>query len=73
MVVTTDTPVRVLTTKSKGWRNITVWTHDPGEPPYEAELRFNGTTYPLSPRMPVGNSAKGKVVIPSPEAASPLR
>ena len=73
MVVTTDTPVRVLTTKSKGWRNITAWTHDPGEPPYEAELRFNGTTYPLSPRMPVGNSAKGKVVIPSPEAASPLR
>ncbi len=73
MVVTTDTPIRVLTARSKGWRNITVWTHDPGAPPYEAELQFDGTTYPLSPRIPVGKNARGKVVISSPEAASSLR
>jgi putative lipoprotein len=72
MVVTTDTPIRVLKTRSHGWRNITVITHDPGAAPYEAELQFDGKTYPFSPRIPVPKHAKGKVVISSPGAAIPL-
>ena len=72
-ILTTSPPIRVLTRRSKGWRNITVWTHDPGAPPYEAELQFDGKTYPLSPTIPVGKNATGKVIISSSKAASFLR
>jgi len=49
----TRPPVRVLRRASHGWRDITVWVAGGGiEPPYEAVLRFNGTTYPSNPSVP---------------------
>lgn len=59
-------PIRVLNARSNGWRNISVWTRNPGSPSYEVELRFNGKRYPLSPKIPVGQDEPGEVVISSP-------
>lgn len=71
-ILTTSPPIRVLRTRSKGWRSITVWTHDPEAPPYEAELQFDGETYPLSPTTPVGKNARGRVIVSSAKDASSL-
>lgn len=63
-------PIRVLTMKSNGWRSIAVWVQGGGiQPGYEAELRFNGNTYPTNPsvapaRRTIGK-AEGEVVLPS--------
>jgi len=52
-VTITRAPIRVLTTASNGWRNLTVWVQGGGiEPGYEAELRFDGRTYPTNPAVP---------------------
>lgn len=68
----TDTPIRVLTTRSNGWHNISFSARNPGEPAYEAELQFDGNTYPVSPQTPVSKNAPGKVLIPSLDVAIPL-
>ena len=59
-------PIRVLHTRSNGWRNISAWTRNPGSPSFEFQVRFNGKRYPLSPKIPVGQDEPGEVVIPSP-------
>jgi hypothetical protein len=42
----TRPPIRVLTTKSHGWRDIGVWMQGGGiQPGYEADLFFNGKSY----------------------------
>jgi len=66
----TRPPIRVLTTKSNGWRSIAVWVQGGGiQPGYEAELRFDGKTYPsnpsVAPARPVVGKADGEVVVPS--------
>ena len=66
----TRPPIRVLTTKSNGWRNIAVWVQGGGiQPGHEAELRFDGKTYPTNPSVPparpIIGRAEGQVVIPS--------
>jgi hypothetical protein len=71
----TRLPIRVLMTKSSGWRSIAVWVQGGGiQPGYEAELRFDGKTYPanpsVSPARPTVSKAKGEVVIPSPDTAA---
>ncbi len=46
----TRPPIRILITKSNGWQNIGVWFQGGGiQPGYEAELRFDGKTYPKNP------------------------
>jgi hypothetical protein len=68
----TRPPIRVLATKSHGWRDIGVWMQGGGiQPGYEADLFFNGKTYrgrdeatlkaskPLTKRV-----LPGKTVIP---------
>lgn len=70
-------PVRVLDSTSNGWHNLAVWVHGGGFlPSYEAELRFNGKTYPSNPSMPparhLTRKAAGKTVIPSLQGAKPL-
>ena len=57
----TRPPIRLLRTKSNGWRNIGVWVQGGGiQPGYEAELRFDGKTYPANPSMPRARPLKGK-------------
>jgi hypothetical protein len=70
-VSVTRAPILVVVTKSHGWRSIGVWVQGGGiQTGYEAELRFDGKTYPENPSMaPAGRLAgasQGEVVIPSP-------
>ena len=61
-------PIRVLTTKSNGWHDLTVAAAGGGmQPGYEAELSFNGETYPSNPSVPparpFNGRTKGKIAI----------
>src|SRR6266436_4416791 len=48
----TRPPIKVLPTISNGWRSISVWVQGGGiRPGYEAELPFDGRTYPSNPSM----------------------
>ncbi|MGD0886563.1 MAG: hypothetical protein ABSA46_17120 [Thermodesulfovibrionales bacterium] len=73
----TQPPIRVLATTYHGWHNIGVWVQGGGvQPGYEAELRFNGRTYPRNPTVPPARRLKenitGEVVIPSKQNAVSL-
>lgn len=68
-ITITRPAIRVLTTKSNGWRSIAVWVQGGSvQPGYEAELRFNGKTYATNPSVaparPIVGKADGKTVIP---------
>jgi len=70
-------PIRVLRSTSHGWRNISVWVRGGGvRPGYEAELRFDGTTYASNPSVPPARPLAGKmageVVLSGSEEATPL-
>jgi hypothetical protein len=70
-VTITRPPIRVLASKSSGWRSIGVWVEGGGiEPGYEAELRFNGKTYPRNPSTlparPLTGKADGQTLIATP-------
>lgn len=61
-------PIRVLTTKSNGWHDITVVARINGTAPtYEAILSFDGKTYPSNPSTPPARrllkKVSGEVVI----------
>ncbi len=57
----TRPPIRVLERKSHGWRNISVWVVGGGiQPGYEAELRFDGKTYPGNPSGGPARRLRGK-------------
>ncbi|PIB95710.1 hypothetical protein [Caulobacter sp. X] len=62
----TRAPIRVLPTRSQGWRDIAVNVGGGGLEPGTVRLRFNGKRYPgnptLAPRIPAPRSAV--VVIP---------
>jgi len=67
-ITVTRPPIRVLSKKSKGWRNLGVWVQGGGvQPGYEAELQFDGKTYPANPSMNWGRratrNADGKTLI----------
>jgi hypothetical protein len=54
-------PIRLLRPVSNSWRNIGVWVQGSGiQPGYEAELRFDGNTYPENPSVPPARPLKGK-------------
>lgn len=68
-ITITQLPIRVLTATSHGWHDISVVVQSGGIiHPYEADLSFDGTTYPTNPSVPPAkhliNVAPGKVVIP---------
>jgi hypothetical protein len=70
-------PIRVLTTKSNGWHDISVWVHGGGvQPGYEAILSFDGKTYPRNPTVPPARpllkKVPGRVVIPYEAEDTPL-
>jgi hypothetical protein len=63
-------PIRVLANKSNGWHDLAVWVQGGGiQPGYEAELPFDGRTYPKNPSTPPARPsagiAAGAVVVPS--------
>lgn len=73
----TRPPIRVLTTRSHGWRDIAVFVQGGGIiPGYEARLSFDGKAYPMNPTMPPARRlryrARGPVVIPWPSREFPL-
>src|ERR1019366_6602930 len=52
----TRLPIRVLATKSNGWHDISVVVAGGGtQPGYEAELSFDGKTYPSNPYCSPGS------------------
>ncbi len=70
----TRPPIYVLTDVSNGWRSIGVWVQGGGiQRGYEAELRFDGKTYPKNPSVPparrLEKKPEGEVVIPSTQDA----
>ena len=73
----TNPPIRVLDRKWNGWHSLGVWVRGGGiQPGYEAELRFNGKTYPKNPSVaPARRAAKnlaGEVVIKDADNPKPL-
>ena len=73
----TRPPIRLLDTVSNGWRNIAVWVQGGGiQPGYEAELRYDGKSYPTNPSVPparrLNGELPGQVVISSAQPAKPL-
>lgn len=69
-ITVTRPPIRVLASSSHGWRDIVVWVRGGGIlKAYEAELRFDGKTYPNSPVVPpavhLTRKAAGRIVIPA--------
>jgi hypothetical protein len=57
----TKLPIRVLTTKSNGWHDISVAVAGEAiQPGYEAELSFDGKTYPSNPTVPPARRLSGK-------------
>jgi hypothetical protein len=76
-ITITRPPIRVLTAKSNGWHDIGVWVQGGGvQPGYEADLPFDGKTYPSNPSVPpalrTAKKASGAVLIPATEHGSPL-
>lgn len=65
----TRLPIRVLSTKSNGWHDISVVARTGGaDPLYEALLPFDGNTYPDNPGVPpphrLDGEDRGRIVIP---------
>jgi hypothetical protein len=51
-ITITRLPIYVSTGTFRGWHSIGVWVQGGGiQPGYEAELRFNGNTYPENPTV----------------------
>jgi hypothetical protein len=70
-------PIRVLDRKWNGWHSLGVRVQGGGiHPGYEAELRFNGKTYPKNPSVPparrVAGDLAGEVVIKDADSPKPL-
>jgi hypothetical protein len=66
----TRLPIRVLETKSHGWRDLSVGVSGVGIPPgYGAALSFDGKSYPTNPSVAparrLESNAKGKILIDS--------
>jgi hypothetical protein len=77
-ITVTRPPIRVLTNRVNGWLSIGVWVQGGGIlRGYEAELCFDGRSYPSSPSLPparrLDRKVAGLVVIPSIADAVPLR
>ena len=67
-IMVTRLPIRILNTKSNGWHDISVIARINGiEPLYEAELSFDGKTYPSNPTehpaRRLSRKAQGRTII----------
>jgi hypothetical protein len=75
-ITITRPPIRVLSSTSHGWHDISVVVSGGGILDlYEAELRFDGKSYPGNPSVPPARRligrVPGEIVIPS-EGVTPL-
>lgn len=64
-------PIRVLSSITNGWHDISVFVEGGGiQPGYEARLAFNGKKYPSNPSappaVPLKGRAEGKTVVLKP-------
>ena len=69
-VLITRPPIRALPIRSYGWQNLSVWVQGGGvQQGYEAELAFDGQSYPTSPANPPAHprtsSGPGEIVVPA--------
>jgi len=76
-ITITRLPIGVLATKSNGWHDISVWVAGGGiQSGYEAELSFDGRSYPSNPSLPpvhrLGGKVQGKIVMPETAKDEPL-
>lgn len=76
-ILISRTPIRTLRETSHGWKSLVVWVQGGGiVSGYESELRFNGTTYPISPANPpavrLTEEVAGDTVIDSTADSKPL-
>jgi len=76
-ITITRPPIRVLTKKSKGWHSLALSVQGGGvQPGYEAELNFDGNTYPSNPTAPparhLEENPEGVVVIQLEQKRLPL-
>lgn len=53
-IAITQTPIRVSTERSKGWRNLVVHVAGGGAKPADMVLKFDGHLYPHNPSVPGG-------------------
>jgi hypothetical protein len=70
-------PIRVLKTKNHGWHDLGIWVRGGGiQRGYEADLPFNGTTYPSNPSVPPARpltvTVPGVVIVPEDAAGVAL-
>lgn len=66
-ITVTYAPIRLLPTRSRGWRDLAVRIAGGGVRAGEVTLRFNGRTYPTNPTvLPIrrGRAPAGRVLIP---------
>jgi hypothetical protein len=73
----TRPPIRLLASTSHGWSNLGVWVQGGGtQPGYEAELLFDGKSYPknpsVAPAQRLMEKADGEVIISSVQGAKLL-
>jgi hypothetical protein len=73
----TNPPIRLLATRTRGWRDLAVLAAGGGiRHAYEARLTFNGRTYPISPgdrgAIPVRGRVPGRVLIADDDRGRPL-
>jgi hypothetical protein len=76
-ITVTRSPIRVLKSTSNGWRDISVQVRGGGIlPGHEAELRFDGTSYPTNPSAPpareLNEKRAGEVVVSYEGQGTPL-
>jgi len=77
-VTVTRLPIRVLEKKSHEWHSIGVSVKGGRvQKGYEAELPFNGKSYPTNPTVPpalrITNNSAGEIVIPTGKTGDPLK
>jgi hypothetical protein len=73
----TRPPIRVLNTRSHGWRDLAVWVQGGGiQPGYEANLPFDGESYATNPTVLPAHrlipQSSGRVVISDKTVGTPL-
>lgn len=70
-----NAPVRLLATRSRGWRDLAVYVRGGGmDIPHEARIRFDGQTYASNPSMAprIRGRAPGRVLIADDAESRPL-
>jgi uncharacterized protein YecT (DUF1311 family) len=65
----TRPPIECINEKLNGWHSLSVWVQGGGiQPGYNAELRFDGTSYPANPTVPPARRLSGhpasRILIP---------